>query len=508
MTYIISYPFTALNLFWIVLFTLKTCVLAFSLSSSSLSSVQQFPARTCKAYHPTCTLRRWETASWKLHSYQDNKESDPSNDDDDDDSDEQDESSRDDKDDLSWISKAMNLSSVGTDDEDINSKTKSDNGTNRVSSSHVSLQSGISGFAIDSQLGFVCILSPDGKQGDDGDDDEEEEEDNKDNVCSSRERFTFVTVSPLDTDNLSSPEALCLIQLAGGLDLGAAVFPPETLASIVRNELVLRCDDDDEEENEKADTLQTTNDNVVPKKNLELIPDVQDLRSKVTLLAVTSLPNEAYNHEQEDEKDDEEDNAKRKQSASDQSESINASSDPKRTQGILANSPKILAAVQNLPGLTKITLEQVIQAMKLHADSDGQLNQRESFSELLDTLRTGKGGYGTSRKRWDEQRIKFKLTVSLTNDGDLTLMDVDKVPPFQAIALALRYKVPVTVSRGCFQERKSQGEDDETHVCQSVKEAFPSFKPMQELIKDARVMDGLISSMFFKESASDDDIRD
>mmetsp|Transcript_3713 Transcript_3713/g.7095 ORF Transcript_3713/g.7095 Transcript_3713/m.7095 type:complete len:188 (+) Transcript_3713:3336-3899(+) len=187
---------------------------------------------------------------------------------------------------------------------------------------------------------------------------------------------------------------------------------------------------------------------------------------------------------------------------------MNNINDPKRKQGIQVNSPKILAAVQNLPGLTKITLEQVIQAMEIHADSNGQLNQREVFSELLDTLRTGKGGFGgggTSRKRWDEQRIKFKLTVSLANGGELTLMDVDKVPPFQALALALRYKVPVTVSRECFQEIQLRKDEDNDRT---VKEMFPSFKPMQELMQDARVMDGLISSMFFKESASDDDIKE
>jgi hypothetical protein len=57
------------------------------------------------------------------------------------------------------------------------------------------------------------------------------------------------------------------------------------------------------------------------------------------------------------------------------------------------------------------------------------------------------------------------------------------------------------------QEIEAQ-QDEKVHGCQSVKDMFPAFKPMQELMQDARVMDGLISSMFFKESAPDDDIRD
>lgn len=490
-----------------ILCSWKTCVIAFSSLSSSSAHILPW---TSKAYHPT--LRKWQRASWKIHSRssQGNEESDQTNNNYNGDNEQEDRSLDDKGDDLSWISEAMNS------DTETSSKTRSadlnSNETNKGNASPAILQSGISGFAIDSQLGFVCILSPDSKQGE-----EYEEEDNVSIHC---EKFTFVTVSPLDTDSLSSPEALCLIQLAGGLDLGAAVFPPETLASLVRNELVLRCDDEEDDDDEKEDEENEDDvavDTVQPienvrRKTVEVIPDVQDLRSKVTLLGVTALPNEEYNDKKKHANDrsgkgpDFEDDATQQQRTPYQSQSININ-DPKRKQGIQMNSPKILAAVQNLPGLTKITLDQVIQAMEIHADSDGQLNQREAFSELLDTLRTGKGGYGTSRKRWDEQRIKFKLTVSV-NDGDgLTLLDVDKVPPFQAIALALRYKVPVTVSSGCLQEIEAQ-QDEKVHGCQSVKDMFPAFKPMQELMQDARVMDGLISSMFFKESAPDDDIRD
>jgi hypothetical protein len=329
-------------------------------------------------------------------------------------------------------------------------------------------------------------------------------------------------VSPLDTDSLSSPEALCLIQLAGGLDLGAAVFPPETLASLVRNELVLRCDDDDDDGEDDDVVVFVVDDQLQSnksgqRKNIQIIPDVQDLRSKVTLLGVKALPNEAYSKKYNEHKMQDDlqrdattttrlgrDKEQEKQPSIPSLQNI-LQNDPKRNRKIQENSPKILAAVQNLPGLTRTTLEQVVQAMKLHADSNGELNQREAFSELLDTLRTGKGGSGTSRNRWEEQKIKFQLTVSLKDDflceGGLKLMHVDQVPPFQAIALALRYKVPVTVSKECF----PKGRKERVVEVSEVREQFPSFKPMQELVQDARVMDGLISSMFFRQTLNPDD---
>jgi len=64
----------------------------------------------------------------------------------------------------------------------------------------------------------------------------------KDNVDNSnhntnrnRNQFTYF----IDADKLSSPEALCLVQLLSVLDIGAAVFPPKTVTKIAAGELIL-----------------------------------------------------------------------------------------------------------------------------------------------------------------------------------------------------------------------------------------------------------------------------
>ena len=366
-----------------------------------------------------------------------------------------------DNDDLSWMKNAMNLEPKDEEQEMTASSSSSPNSK--------PLQSGIAGFAVDPKLGFVCVLAPD-------DDDDSHQDQDQGN--GNQYQFTYATVSPTDADKLSSPEALCIVQLAGGLDLGAAVFPPETLAKVVANELMLHQEDDEDNDDEENEI------------------NVEELRSKVTLLGVTALPNERYAPPPSSSTNDSNDN---------NDANINAESTPERDAQIEQSSPKILPAIQNLPELTMVTLEQISQAMQIHADAKGQLS-KEAFSELLDTLRTGRigsNGNGNGRNRLEDQRIKMRITASIAGgDGQssLRLVDVDHVPVFQATALALRYNVKITVSEECF---KVGNDVNEASV--SVLERFPAFKPVQELVEDARAMSGIIPGMFFKQKAPDND---
>jgi hypothetical protein len=324
---------------------------------------------------------------------------------------------------------------MGTDSEDDQALTPKDQDP-------LPLQSGISGFAVDEELGFVCVLSPDDAEEDD-------------TISANNEKFVYAVVSPTDKNKLSSAEGLCLVQLAGGLDLGAAVFPPETLARLVAAEL------DEEEIN------------------------VEELRSKVNLLGVTVLKNDRYAPKKDTNEKDEMGGGE-------------TESSPERDAKIEEASPGMLPAVRNLPGLAEITLEQIVAAMKRHADANGKLD-REGFSELLGTLRGG-----NASNRIDDQKVKFRITAILKDDDNSSspskLVDVDQVPAFQAIALSLRYKVKVTVSEDCFDY-----DDDDEGVAGGVLSRFPAFKPSQELVEDAQVMDGFISSMFFKKNPPKND---
>lgn len=355
--------------------------------------------------------------------------------------------------DTSWIQKAMNMS---PEDKDLVAP--------KLSMSFP-LKSGISGFAIDPELGFICVLSPENY--DDNDDDSGSYSNGK-----GGNTFTYAIVSPSDTKKLSA-EALCLIQLAGGLDLGAAVFPPDILARLVAAELM------DEDEDDEI--------------------DIQELRSKVTLLGVTALKNEKYSPNDNDPQDDARTNAK-----TGQGESTSEASE-ERDANIKDGSPKMLPALRNLPGLTEVTMEQIESAMQIHADADGKLD-RQGFSELLGTLR---GNFG----RIDDQKVKFRLTASISDSdssgGDSfspsKLVDVDHVPPFQAIALAMRYKSTIIVSEGCLYDEGDGNGNGNVEDSKNVFSRFPAFKPVQELVEDAKLMDGFISSMFFKETAPDND---
>jgi hypothetical protein len=75
---------------------------------------------------------------------------------------------------------------------------------------------GLSGFSTDDELGFVAILT-----------------------SADRKKSAHVVVSPVDKQQVQSAEALCMVQLSGGMDLGTAVLPPDLLSQLVADELEL-----------------------------------------------------------------------------------------------------------------------------------------------------------------------------------------------------------------------------------------------------------------------------
>mmetsp|Transcript_1695 Transcript_1695/g.1898 ORF Transcript_1695/g.1898 Transcript_1695/m.1898 type:complete len:141 (-) Transcript_1695:105-527(-) len=131
--------------------------------------------------------------------------------------------------------------------------------------------------------------------------------------------------------------------------------------------------------------------------------------------------------------------------------------------------------------------------MQVHTNAEGMLD-RVAFSEVLDTLRRHESVGGSS----GDGNWKFRLTASIDKEGDdcpSTLIDFSATA-FESIGLALRYKVKVAVSDDCWREEGSGLTFDGVN---QVVERFPYFRPVQELKEDAKIMDGLIPSMFFKE---------
>lgn len=281
------------------------------------------------------------------------------------------------------------------------------------------LSSGIAGFSVDPQLGFCVVLASD-----------------------SGNRFTYTVVSPIDKARVSSPEALTLVQLAGGLDLGTAVLPPDTLARLTAE---------------------------------EMDGTIQDLRPRISLLGVDCLPSM-----------DAPRSATKQQSGDSKTDLPNSL---ERDQAIQSNAPKILAAVKNLPGLTDATLDDVVEGMQIHADVSGGIVTSQCFSELLLTLRTKNTFMAPSK-------VKFELQVSVISGDGITEERIP-TPALEALGLSLRYKLRLVVPEECL-----TGED--SYDAGQILKRFPDFRPIRELYEDAKVMDGFIPGMYTKANLDND----
>ncbi|CAB9505029.1 expressed unknown protein [Seminavis robusta] len=232
----------------------------------------------------------------------------------------------------------------------------------------VESQPGISGFAVDPQRGFVVVL------------------------VGGRDRATYAVVSPKDKQRVRSPEALCLVQLAGGMDLGTAVLPPDILAKLVAEEI------------EGS--------------------SVRELRPQITLKRVDVVAFTGKGQREEE------------------PTATQSTNNPQRDAAIQEQASKVTAAVQKLPGLEECTQDQVVDALQRHANEKGSVD-RQGFMALLDTLRRQINAMETPL-------VQFNLLVTVNNKEDEELELVIPAPSaFLGVGLALRYKVDVVVTEEC-----------------------------------------------------------
>jgi hypothetical protein len=222
---------------------------------------------------------------------------------------------------------------------------------------------GLSGFSVDEELGFVAILTASDP---------------------SKKQSTHVVVSPLDRTEVRSAEALCMVQMSGGMDLGTAILPPDCLAQLVVDEL----------EDEVS---------------------VNEIRAQVSLMEVHAVSNP--------------DREQPQSSADSEGVSSRPASNAERDAKLLSDVPKFMTSIQNLPGLAGCcTEDKVLEALKLHAKEDGTVD-REGFTAILDCLRRQ-----TSTSR-EKSKVQFELVVSL-DEKTLRIIAPSAV---QALGLAMRY---------------------------------------------------------------------
>lgn len=303
--------------------------------------------------------------------------------------------------DLSWLRQAMDIPSPLEPDGVV----------------FVESKKGIAGFAVDPQRGFVVVL------------------------VGKNDRATYAVVSPKDKKQVRSAEALCLVQLAGGLDLGTPVLPPETLAKLVAQK-VMEMDD---------------------------AATVRELRQQVTLRRVDVVPYQGRDNEK---KEFEEAEA-----------SKGPPSTPERNAAIQEQVGKLTAAVKKLPQLEECTNEQVLAALQIHADDKGAVD-RQRFTALLDCLRRQINAVETPK-------VQFRLLVNVKGE-ELTITAPSTVI---GVGLALRYKVHVVVAEEC----EIDGFD-----AVEIASRFPAFRPLKQLEQDARIMDRFIPSMMFGRATAPD----
>jgi hypothetical protein len=281
------------------------------------------------------------------------------------------------------------------------------------SSSMPILINGLSGFCLDSELGFVAILAKDSK-------------------------FVVTTVSYQDkgSDRLVSPEALTCVQLAGGLDLGTSILPPDILADMVVAEYA---DDDD---------------------------DNTSKRPLVSLTGVKVARNKDYVEEQS-------------RGSATEPNGSDIESNIERSDSIRKGLPQVFNAVKGLAGLQQVTLEQVEVAMETHANETGNLD-RQGFSNILDLLRREMNSSPS-----DTSKLEFVLDVNVVREDSIQNISIETFDTFRALGLAMRHKITIQVDSECLEEDAN-----------IILEKFPAFRPMQELWEDAKVVEGFIPSTF------------
>jgi hypothetical protein len=425
-----------------------------------------------------------------------------------------------------WMQEAMGIDNDDDDDEK----------TSRLSRI-LPLAAGLSGFAIDPQLGFCAILAepstttvatatttttataknqlPFSRRS------ETKTSATKNDTFSTippknqqqqqqqPQRCLYVVVSPQDKTRLQSAEALTLVQLAGGLDLGTPIVPPDALAKIVAEQL----EDDWDMESSPSLSLSSSS---------PFFPvSSEDLRKRITLLRVEAVPvvhpTSSTTGSTTNEKDDDitstmtTTRTATTTATMESSSSMEGQTQKDRTKAILISAPRVLRAIQGLPGLGDTTVSQLEQAMERHANDVGTLD-RLGFSEVLDDLRRGgpassSSGGGTNQN--NRSNIQLMLWVVLApppspprSDADAersttiatpSILKVEAPSILLGLALAMRYKVPLTVDDSCFFRWETK--NDNYLTATEILDKFPAFRPIRELYEDAKVMDAFIPGM-------------
>jgi hypothetical protein len=296
------------------------------------------------------------------------------------------------------------------------------------------IQPGIAGFSVDPELGFVSILATNN-----------ESDDNP--------HWIPAVISRVDKDRPKSAEALTCVQLAGGLDLGTAILPPNTLAKLV-------ADHKSEEEDMGASSGK----------------DAASSSTRLSLTKVTALPNPDVNNDERIRIEEE-------------MQEVVATT-PERNQAILDALPKLEKAVKTLPGLEKSTTKDVTKAVQRFADSKGMVD-RTAFSSILDALREANTPSTLLASPL------FRLEISIIDGDGISQATIDTSDPMVALGLAMRYKVIVDVEGIDEHKQGGKGKD-------ALLERFPAFRPIQELTEDSKIMEGFIPSMFSKAKLDND----
>ena len=345
--------------------------------------------------------------------------------------------------------------------------------------------SSLVGFAVDPAVGFCAILVVD-----DGD--------------NARGGFFPVVISTRDRDQLTSPEALTLVQLAGGLDLGTPILPPDLLAKLVT----------EEEENEDGE-----DDDTIPAVVAAVAAATVGQRITLTSIEIVLDPTPPTNddtsntkgeHEDNDDDDDDDDDDTNVKSCS------SASSSSERDTAIRDLLPRLRVAIQGLPGITASCLDetQIETAMQRYADGAGKVN-RDAFTKILDMIRRNdpQGGGNTTP---NTSRVTFRLTATIISGTSLRTVQFNTNNAMYAIGLSLRYTIPIqakllpaAAATTSFEEKDAVSSTSSlVSPIDMILEKFPAYRPIYELYEDAKVMDGFIPSMFQQTKKIDNDMKE
>jgi hypothetical protein len=400
-----------------------------------------------------------------------------------------------------WLDDAMGGGDIGGGNTNSDSAAENDR-LDRI----LPLQApGLAGFAVDEQLGFCAILAASTTT-------------NTTNDATATEFFDPpIVVSLVDRDRITSAEALTMVQLAGGLDLGTPILPPDLLALLVADELADNDSSDVEEDYETGDETATIT--------------AESLRGVVSLTRIDVLPPSDSGAAAST-------TTTSRDELSSPPKPVVASS-PERDAAIAESLPRVWTAVKGLPGLGLAKESLVERALQQHADENGSLD-REGFSNLLDTLRSELFIPSARAQEVLQQpsNVVFQLTATVITGDAIRTVTMETTNAVHALGLGFRYKIPLNVDQltdACNHDAglassltsssssslESGGSDPEQNhdhdqsqrqlrliPAELILERFPVFRPLSELLEDAQIMDGFIPSMVQKSKKMNNDMKE